>query len=695
MLSNSIVERGSVFLVNINANSNNTAARGAEWVSSSAGAYAIYSIPYSTPLCPNHYYYQRIKYKFTTTNQSPTWCNIYIQGGSNSHSYTLNNPVANTEYTVSGVKQPSIAYTNLTLQSGTVYNGPSNAIAGCIGYCKEVITYDVTDLYHLLAVSGTVATVHMLKEWCDSHLVWHPAGEIYDITNIVPTENKIGIHSGGVVADNIVEADGMGFYATTYNNGDPSNLYFDLGTTKGIYLYNNKGNGTVTHSIVNAKEQDSPFWAEHPNCLKIQTSGEASPGAGGFGCLFLSEANKVFVTKFVAKIPVGYSIVYAYNSLGTGFNISYITSRAGTGKWEEYGILWKCGSSGSFSTGGFAYISGSNNQNVTWYLAYAASCDITGKEYLKNYSVLPTKTAVKAGNIYVPKIATNSMVPNGDFRNHDSSLLPSGCTFDTTDTAGASYASLVQPIGVGGPTLKVQIPIDPSGYYKLSYWVKCKGDMSSFLTAIRYVIKGVTTLSHTYVVYVPNTVTTLAKELKSGDTTATLTSSANWKVKNHSRLGFRSGGTYSLNCWNDMGTFGSGTDGVVASVSGNVINLRQTYSGTTIPATTAVVESYDGGNYPYPIQKSQLPTNNTWKYVEGYFGNASTNYVWNGAAIGGNSWAGIPCRTTHIDIVLNLYNNNGTVPIKYADIRLEAVNKAPNGNFGNAIQFETSNIGGN
>ena len=87
--------------------------------------------------------------------------------------------------------------------------------------------------------------------------------------------------------------------------------------------------------------------------------------------------------------------------------------------------------------------------------------------------------------------------------------------------------------------------------------------------------------------------------------------------------------------------------------------------------TTWVVESYNGANWHYPIQKSALPTDNTWKYVEGYIGLDRTNF-WDGEDSYG-SWGGIPNITAYMKIKLNQYSNDGTVPIKYSDLRVEPI----------------------
>ncbi len=66
--------------------------------------------------------------------------------------------------------------------------------------------------------------------------------------------------------------------------------------------------------------------------------------------------------------------------------------------------------------------------------------------------------------------------------------------------------------------------------------------------------------------------------------------------------------------YNDLGTSNAGTSstaGLVSGVSGNTVNFSTAYAGPNRASGTVVVESYDGGNYPYPISKGMLPTDNT------------------------------------------------------------------------------------
>ena len=143
----------------------------------------------------------------------------------------------------------------------------------------------------------------------------------------------------------------------------------------------------------------------------------------------------------------------------------------------------------------------------------------------------------------------------------------------------------------------------------------------------------------------------------------TVSSNANWTIRT-CKLGFRSNDTKS---YNDLGT--SSSIAVSNKTGTTVINFSSAYAGTAIAVNKYVVEAYDGGSYPYPIQKTSLPTDNEWTYVEGYFGK---NSLWNGAVTSG-SWQNIPFDVRKMRLVINYYTNTGTVPIKYCNIKIEPI----------------------
>lgn len=147
-----------------------------------------------------------------------------------------------------------------------------------------------------------------------------------------------------------------------------------------VSLYNNAGNGaTVIERISDSSAANTTGYV-----MRIRNTGAASPGLGGFHSSINSRANAVFVQIFRAKIPTGYSVVQASNSMGSSYGDVWITDTAGTGKWEWYGRIIYCGESGSFSSGGYVYLNGNagtSSSPLYWYISYCQVYDLTKGRY--------------------------------------------------------------------------------------------------------------------------------------------------------------------------------------------------------------------------------------------------------------------------------------------------------------------------
>ena len=150
----------------------------------------------------------------------------------------------------------------------------------------------------------------------------------------------------------------------------------------GVSVYNNSGNGTVTVTRI-AKTSDVP--SDSGYCLQVKTSGTASPGSGGVVQSIQSRPDAVFIQKIIAKLPVGYKLNTASNSMGSGYSDKWLTDTAGTGKYTTYLRKITCGSSGSFSSGGHVYVTGSptptSSAPLVWYIAYMSCFDQTVDGY--------------------------------------------------------------------------------------------------------------------------------------------------------------------------------------------------------------------------------------------------------------------------------------------------------------------------
>lgn len=166
----------------------------------------------------------------------------------------------------------------------------------------------------------------------------------------------------------------------------------------GIGTYNNSGNGMV--AVERAADINLPNQSGYK--IKITTSGAVEPGLGGFTFRTQTRANAVFITRFIAWVPVGYKIEWATNAMGSGGTSKWLTNNVGTGDWEEYAYYVKCGSSGTFSSTNFFYLAGgSGSLPVTWYLAFATVYDAGSIDDTPTKDELKTGITIKPGAINI------------------------------------------------------------------------------------------------------------------------------------------------------------------------------------------------------------------------------------------------------------------------------------------------------
>lgn len=117
--------------------------------------------------------------------------------------------------------------------------------------------------------------------------------------------------------------------------------------------------------------------------------GDTAPGAGGFYFNNLARYGAMFLYKLVAAIPKGRILEFTTNAIGDGSTREWLTSHVGTGKWEEYYYLVKCGTSGELGGSGFFFIA--DKANVEWHLAYATVYDVFGDNSQINKTTYETK----------------------------------------------------------------------------------------------------------------------------------------------------------------------------------------------------------------------------------------------------------------------------------------------------------------
>ncbi|MFK2517076.1 collagen-like protein [Bacteroides fragilis] len=222
-----------------------------------------------------------------------------------------------------------------------------------------------------------------------------------------------------------------------------------------ISVYNISGNGMV--AVERAADINLPNQSGYK--IKITTSGAATPGLGGFYFGTRTRANAVFITRFIAWVPVGYRIEWATNAGAEG---KWLTNNVGTGDWEEYAFHVKCASSGTFSSTNFFYLAGgSGSLPVTWYLAFATVYDAGSIDDTPTKDELKTGITIKPGaiNIFGQDISIAGMVTfsglsaseQQNFKGNTGPQGPQGPQGPTGPTGATGATGSIGPIGPQGP----------------------------------------------------------------------------------------------------------------------------------------------------------------------------------------------------------------------------------------------------
>lgn len=189
-----------------------------------------------------------------------------------------------------------------------------------------------------------------------------------------------------------------------------------------INVYNNNSNGTVTIARIGLSSAPN----DSKTVLEIKTTGSASPGNGGFYFATTCSNRKVFITKIIAKIPVGRNLLWASNSIGTSGSSKWLTPNAGTGDWAEYIYKVTCGTS-NFSSTNFFYLDGTQGTTAApliWHVAYATVFDTTSSE---KYTTTIDANGIYTGTVRAGQVLIDSaLVVGGSSYNGSISVRDAG-----------------------------------------------------------------------------------------------------------------------------------------------------------------------------------------------------------------------------------------------------------------------------
>lgn len=277
----------------------------------------------------------------------------------------------------------------------------------------------------------TVATVNSMNSTIGSHTtqINNATGKIEKVETKVNTVERDLNSISARVSSTETNINSVNNIANNANNkallaeqlakamSDSKMIHIDPNFRQGynnVSVYNNAGNGNVTISRI-TKISDCPTTSTH--CLEIKHIGAGSPGFGGFYQNITSRANAIFIQKFIAKLPTGYTLNTASNSMGTGYTDKWLTPNQGTGKWETYIREVRCGATGTFSSGGHVYVSGSPTPTTSlplvWYLAYCTCFDLTDNdETVNSLKTEVSTTTSKVSSIEASLTSITSRVSN-------------------------------------------------------------------------------------------------------------------------------------------------------------------------------------------------------------------------------------------------------------------------------------------
>ena len=192
-----------------------------------------------------------------------------------------------------------------------------------------------------------------------------------------------------------------------------TDIDFAIGTNE-VGLYDNSADGFVTVSRT-VSPAGCPTTSGY--CMTMTHTGSGTPAHGGFVQKIQSRANAIFLVKYLMNVPVGYTINVTSNSMGTGYTDTWLTSNVGTGTWQWYVRKVVCGAAGTFSIGGYIYVSGFPTPTVSvplvWYLGaiyqYDASEKSSALATVQKWCYDNDTTYINGGSIYAGTVSANQI----------------------------------------------------------------------------------------------------------------------------------------------------------------------------------------------------------------------------------------------------------------------------------------------
>jgi hypothetical protein len=146
-----------------------------------------------------------------------------------------------------------------------------------------------------------------------------------------------------------------------------------------LSVYDNNGSGQTTITRISSAGFAAPNNSGFILQIRHAGSGQ-TPGFGGIFFAIGTRANATLAFIMKARIPTGYALNFASNPFGSNATSYWVTDNVGTGKWEDYVYVVRCGDTGTFSSTHFYFLTGSPTPTagspLLWYISSATVRDV-------------------------------------------------------------------------------------------------------------------------------------------------------------------------------------------------------------------------------------------------------------------------------------------------------------------------------
>ena len=346
------------------------------------------------------------------------------------------------------------------------------------------------------------------------------------------------------------------------------------------------------------------------------------------------EPDTYYTLSFWAKASAAMNIVSHFypNTVASGYNSTGNTTTGADGyietalttSWQRHWVTWKTRSDVS----GTKAVIPIRMAAATTGTVYVAGVMFEQGNTASNWSPAPEDTETLIGTA-VDQIVSRGeqLVVNGNGFMGDNTNF-SQLTFDGS-VANNSPGSFTKAASALNVHTDEAFPVDTSKEYLCEYDVKSGANGAKMYAMLVFYDCDMKEITVQMVSYYDGSTTTLARELKNGDTTVYLTSASGFNTNTsatHQRalifwnytnsFGYTyPPETYSRNLWYDLWA-----DNTKVDKTNNTITLKTAWNHGTFPAGTSVSQNMSGSNYSY-FWYETTPANfpKTWTRVSGKY----------------------------------------------------------------------------